>query len=149
MLGLALTVAAPAPKAEAKKDPASPVGTWVGVKALAGGKELPVPPEGIEFTMTADGVLHVNEGGRKKADTGTYKIDPKKDPAEIDLIPPPTEKEGTILGIYKVEGDMLTLCFGRGKGGAGERPKKFESPEGAEVMLMTLKRKVDKDKPKE
>ena len=140
MLGLALAVAAPAPK-DAKKDPPSPVGTWVGVKAVAGGKEMPVPDGGIEFTLTADGKFQVREGPREKPEAGTYKTDAKMDPAEIDIMPPDGKDEPTILGIYKIEGDVMTLCFGRGKKGEGQRPTKFESPEGAEVMLMTMKRK--------
>ena len=66
-------------------------------------------------------------------------MDPKKDPAEIDIIPPTDKKEPTVLGIYKVDGDNLTVCFRRGKTDSG-RPTKFESPEGSEVLVITLKR---------
>jgi uncharacterized protein (TIGR03067 family) len=98
-----------------------------------------VPDGGIVFTFTADGGLTVKEGNRTKPEGASYKVDPKKDPAEIDLIPPPDKKEPTLQGIYRLDGDTLTLCFGRGGPGA-ERPKKFESPEGAETVVMTLKR---------
>ena len=149
MLGLVLAVAAPAPKTEAKKEPATPVGSWVGVKAVAGGMELPVPDGGIEFTLTADGQLIVKEGMRDKSETGSYKLDAKKDPAEIDLVPPAGKNEPTILGIYKLDGDTLTLCFSKGPKGMSERPKVFESPAGAEVIVITMTRKKEKDKPKE
>jgi uncharacterized protein (TIGR03067 family) len=149
LLGVALAVGAPAPKAEAKKEPATPVGTWVGVKAVAGGMDLPVPDGGIEFTLTADGQLFVKEGPREKPEAGSYKLDAKKEPAEIDLVPPAGKNDPTILGIYKLDGDTLTLCFGKGRGAAAERPKAFESPAGAEVIVITMTRKKDKDKPKE
>lgn len=137
LIGIALTVGAPS-KDPPAKDAASIVGEWVGEKAVAGGKDRPVPEGGITFTFTADGKLSVKEGPRERADTGTYTTDPKKNPAEIDIIPPADKKDPTIQGIYKLDGDTLTLCFGRGMGGG--RPTKFESPEGSDVMLMTLKR---------
>ncbi|HEX3152581.1 MAG TPA: TIGR03067 domain-containing protein [Gemmataceae bacterium] len=138
LLGLALAVGAPAVK---DKEPAKPsiVGMWEGEKAVAGGKELPVPPGGISFTFEEDGKLHIREGKRDKMDTGSYKLDPKKDPAEIDLMPPADKKEPIVSGIYKIDGDTMTLAFSRGAPG-GARPTKFESPEGSEVIVMTLKR---------
>jgi len=92
------------------------------------------------MTLTADGKFIVREGKREQAEQGTYKTDTKKDPAEIDIMPP-SEKagRGTIRGIFKIEGDTLTLCVTGGKDD-GDRPAKFESPEGSQVMLMTLKR---------
>jgi uncharacterized protein (TIGR03067 family) len=137
LVGLTMSVGAPG-KDSSAKDPPSLVGEWVGEKAVAGGKEKPVPEGGITFTFTADGKLSVKEGKPDKNDTGTYKTDPKKAPAEIDIIPPEDKKEPTVLGIYKLDGDTLTLCFGRGK--EGSRPTKFESPEGSQTIVITLKR---------
>src|SRR5262245_60860344 len=142
LTGLALLVAAPGPKDAPKKEPTI-VGEWVGEKAVSGGMDLPVPKGGITITFTADGVLTVVEGARARPDAGSYKIDAKKDPPEIDLIPPDTKKEPTVLGIYKIDGDTLTLCFDRG-GGGDKRPKKFESAAGDSMIVMTLKR-VKKD----
>ena len=67
-----------------------------------------------------------------------YKLDAKTDPPSIDLIPPKAEKEGSLQGIHKLEGDTLMICFP--KGGRSERPKKFESPADSNIVLMTLKR---------
>jgi len=136
VLILALVVAAPAKKDSDAKE-ASIVGEWAGEKAVAGGQEKPVPEGGITFTFAADGKLTVKEGPREKPDTGSYKLDPKKDPSEIDIIPPLEKKDPPIAGIYKLDGDTLTLCFSKGKGG---RPTKFESPEGSDTIVMTLKR---------
>jgi len=138
LIGLAIAVGAPAKEAPKDKDKPGIVGTWVGEKAVAGGKDLPVPDGGISFTFTEDGKVMIKEGKREKPDSGTYKLDPKKDPAEIDLTPPPDKKDDkTILGIYKVDGDTLTLCFGKE---SAERPTKFESPEGSKFIVITLKR---------
>jgi uncharacterized protein (TIGR03067 family) len=139
LIGLALTLGAPATKDTPKKDVPTIVGEWVGEKAITGGKEKPVPEGGIDFTFTEDGKLMVREGTRNDAasnKTGSYKIDSKKTPAEIDIIPPADKKEATIQGIYKIEGDTLTLCISHD----ADRPTKFESPAGAKTMVMVLKR---------
>jgi uncharacterized protein (TIGR03067 family) len=137
VLFLALTLAAPAKKDSDAKE-ATIVGEWAGEKAVAGGQEKPVPEGGITFVFTADGKLTVKEGSREKPDAGSYKLDPKKDPPEIDIIPPADKKDPPVAGIYKLDGDTLTLCFGRDK--EGGRPTKFESPEGSNTIVMTLKR---------
>ena len=80
--------------------------------------------------------MKVVEGGKERDEHGTYKLDAKKKPAEIDITPP--KEDGTHLGIFKIDGDTLTICMS--DKGASERPTKFESPEGSKVMLLTLKR---------
>jgi uncharacterized protein (TIGR03067 family) len=134
LLALAVAVAAPAAKDPPKKDPPTIVGEWLGEKAEAGGKPLPVPPGGVTMEFTADGKVVIKEGPKPPV-TGEYTADPKKAPAEIELTPA-KGKDITLVGIYKVEGDALTLCLGVG----GKRPDKFESPAGSEYMLMTFKR---------
>jgi len=141
LIGLALSVGAPAAKEAPKKETPSIVGEWLGEKAVGGGKEKPVPEGGITFVFTADGMLKVREGANQKPDAVTYKLDTKKSPNEIDIMAP--KEKGKILGIYKIDGDTLTICIS-GKDVKddkdGERPAKFESPEGAQIMLMTFKR---------
>jgi uncharacterized protein (TIGR03067 family) len=136
LVGLAVAVGA-----QDKKDPpakeAPIVGEWAGEKAAAGGRDEKIEPGAIMFTFAADGKLTIAEGKQARPDTGTYKTDAKKDPAEIDIIPPADKKEPTVEGIYKVDGDTLTLCFVRGK---GKRPTKFESPAGSDAIVITLKR---------
>lgn len=136
LIGLALAVGAPATKEAPKKDAPSIVGEWIPTNAVRGGKP-DNPPAGTSITFLADGKVIFKEGKRDKAEEGTYKIDSKKDPAEIDLVPPAAEKGPNIVGIYKLEKDTLTICIAMG----GDRPKKFESPEGAQVMLITMERK--------
>jgi uncharacterized protein (TIGR03067 family) len=139
LVGLALTVGAPAVKEKEPAKSASIVGEWTGEKAVVGGKELPVPEGGVAMTFTEDGKLIVREGKVERTENGSYKIDAKKDPAEIDLMPPADKKDPTIAGIYKVDGDTLTLAFTRGAPG-GARPTKFESPADSPIMVLTLKR---------
>src|SRR5579864_5062343 len=100
LVGLAIVVGAPATKDAPAKEPPSLVGEWIGVSGMRGGKPEN-PPAGTSITFTADGKLLMKEGGDRKPEEGTYKADPKKSPAEIDLVPPTGDKGPTILGIYK------------------------------------------------
>lgn len=137
VLALALVAGAPNKKDPPAKEPPSIVGEWVGETAVSGGKPKPPAPDGgITFTFTADGKLLVREGKRDKPEEGTYKADPKKSPAEIDLVPQTAGNGPTLQGIYKIDGDTLTFCFALG----AERPTEFASPVGSQVMLITCKR---------
>ena len=140
LLALAVSLSAPAAKDAPKKDPPSIVGEWVGEKAEASGMPLPVPAGGVTMEFLADGKVIIREGTKAPEDA-SYTADPKKSPAEIDLTPSAKAKEITFAGIYKIEGETLTLCLGIG----GKRPDKFESPAGSDCMLMTLKRAKKKD----
>ena len=133
LVGLAVVVGAPAKKDPPAKDPPSLVGEWVGESGVHGGKP-DNPPPGTTITFTRDGKLLLTEGKGGRTEEGTYKADPKKTPAELDLNPP--GKAEAILAIYRIEGDTLTLCFSHG----GERPTEFASPAGSRVMLVTCKR---------
>ena len=143
VFGIALTLAAPAPKDAPKKAAPSPIiGDWVCVDLVAGGRMITpaemnqVGPMGNEFT--ADG----KHRGRFGAETteGTFTTDPSKDPAELNCV---SAKNGrSAAGIYRVEKDTLTLCFTEG---GVVRPTKFESPAGTRIMLMTFRRVVKKE----
>jgi uncharacterized protein (TIGR03067 family) len=140
LLGLAVTVAAPAPKETPKKkeDPTI-VGSWKLEKAEFGGMAVPAGAIGEELSLTfnQDGTVVATKNGKPEPDSGRFTHDPKKTPAEFDLTEPRGGGKGmTILGIYKIEGEMLTICMAP----MGERPTKFESPAGGMTMIMTFKR---------
>ena len=116
-------VAAPGPKDPPKADPPSIVGEWV----------METAGDPFRLTVTADG-KYLKTRGKVTFATQTYAINPKKEPAEIDLTQ--TGLGVTTLGIYRVDGDRLTLCFSRS---GGDRPSKFEKA-GPSVTLMTFKR---------
>ena len=48
-----------------------------------------------------------------------------------------------LLGIYKLEGETLTICFAGP--GDEERPKSFNPADGSRFMKMVLKRVKKKD----
>jgi uncharacterized protein (TIGR03067 family) len=85
-----------------------------------------------QFAIYGDESFEINLGGNHV--NGARKIDPTKNPKEITLTPDGANK--SLLGIYKLEGDTLTLCFGE------KRPTEFKAKEGA--MLWVLKREKKK-----
>jgi uncharacterized protein (TIGR03067 family) len=142
LIGLALVVGAPAPK-EAPKEPPSAVGEWVATSVVVSGKGQAFTEKEFEYTLTADGKFVVRKG--KEGGEGRYTLDRKKDPPEIDIFLEGDKSDSpTMQGIYKVDGDTLTLCVAPG-GKNAKRPKSFEAPAGSEAMLLTLERAKKKD----
>jgi uncharacterized protein (TIGR03067 family) len=139
ILALAFTPAAPKAKDPPKKEAPSLVGEWVAEQVVMGGKEVPAGAglDGLRMTFAADGTTTVRITGQKP-EAGTYTADPKKNPAEIDLLPAAGKAEPPGLGVYKLDGDTLVLCVATGNG--AERPKRVESPGGSQALLITLKR---------
>jgi uncharacterized protein (TIGR03067 family) len=135
LLGLAVTVAAPGPKEPPKKEPPTLVGDWV-IDSLTIGAEKFAEIHGT-FTFKPDGKCESKLDGQKSFTTGAYTIDMKKEPPTIDLQEGPDKPS---KGIFKIDGDTLTMCFPLTD---SPRPTKFEAGESINV-LMVLKR-VKKD----
>jgi uncharacterized protein (TIGR03067 family) len=76
--------------------------------------------------------------GNDVMDEYTFRLDAAAKPPAIDLtIQTGTEKDKKVQGVYRIEGDTLTVCVGEpGK----ERPKEFRSAEGSGHMLLVLRR---------
>ena len=133
VIGLAVIVAAPAPK-EAKKAPLTPVGEWTIESVTAFGMALPAEKTRKTIRFSADGTTFTLGGNVVTPDVSKFTHDPKTSPAQIDL-----EKGGmTYAGIYKIDGDLLTMCLTF----EGERPDKFTATD--KTMLYTMKR-IKKD----
>jgi uncharacterized protein (TIGR03067 family) len=133
--GVVLAVVAPGDKEAPKKEAPSIVGEWDGEKTVRGGMERPIPDGGVKVTFTADGKLLFKEG-TKDLQTGSYKADATKSPGEIEITPP--KEDAPHIGIFKIDGDTLTICLA--DKGSTDRPNKFESLDGTNVLLVTLKR---------
>jgi uncharacterized protein (TIGR03067 family) len=131
-LGLAMVLAAPGAKDPPKKEMPTIVGQWSMETAKAAGMEIPFPKE-YTIDFGTDGRAVAKKAANAEPDPATYTVDTKKSPNEIDL---KESRDRTMLGIYKIEGDMLTICFAA----MGGRPDKFESPAGSMNIVMILKR---------
>jgi uncharacterized protein (TIGR03067 family) len=74
----------------------------------------------------------------KKRWTASVKIDPSKNPARIDTTAEDgPRKGGTSKGIYKFDGDTLTICFVLD---SKDRPTEFASRPGSGTLLIVHKR---------
>jgi uncharacterized protein (TIGR03067 family) len=102
------------------------------VSIAEGGEKAPEAKiRGAQVTFTADGKMTVKQGEQEQE--FTYKLSPAQKPKEFSG----TNAQGrTVLGIYKLDGDTLTVCYDRG----GDRPAEFASNEGTKVVLEVLKR---------
>ena len=125
-------VAAPI-KNPAKKDSPTIFGEWVSA----------TDGDGVRHVFAEDGkYLRVeNMAGRQQQTYSTYVVNTKKNPAEFDITHP--GPKFTFLGIYKIEGDTLTLCISGQMG--RDRPTKFENSAEPPVLLVTYKRVKPKD----
>jgi len=136
----ALTFALGSAGADDKK-PAAPKldGKWVYESQTIGGQELSPARRGEIWIEVKDGsFLRCGKGGLRQELRLT--LDVAREPAEFTLVfkHPATDKVSESKGIYKLDGDRLSLCYdntGR------TRPAKFESPDGRdEIVLSVLKR---------
>ena len=136
-LGLVLVVAAPAPK-EAPKEPTH-VGDWLVESVMVAGQVQSVPP-GMIIRLGADGKFERRGPDGTVVIGGTFTVDAKQTPAQIDIKHQDDQQAGpTSKSIFKLDGDTLTICTDHND----SRPKKFESLAGSNSVLMVLKRKKD------
>lgn len=140
-IAVLMATAAAAPNLKPPPPKAPPlVGDWESVlndgERKAGGRPVVV-------TFAPDGRLKMDDG-RSAPDRGWYKVDAAKDPPQIDWAYPdrpagrPVERKPW-LGVYKLDGDTLTIYFA-----LGTRPTGLAAPEGSDVMRVTYRR-VKKD----
>jgi uncharacterized protein (TIGR03067 family) len=137
-LAVLCLLAAQDPKPETvKAEVARHQGTWRVVSSVREGKEAPQDvARSIERVVEGDRVVWKREG---KNFAGTKVVlDPTRSPKTIDVIPEGgPNRDKRVLGIYKLEGDTLTICMAEPD---KDRPKSFEAPEGSGFMLMKFER---------
>ena len=136
LLALCLPLAAPAPKEAPKKD-SSLLGEWAVESVIVGGRDTQAPAGALRMTFQADGTLTVRDGKADPRPVG-YTADPKKSPAHLDITPPADSGRPTTPGIYKIDGDRLTICLDQLPG--AERPREFAAPADTQLSLFVFKR---------
>lgn len=138
LLGLAVAVGAPNLK-DKEKAP-SLVGEWEVESITSNGTQTNTG-SGLRYSFTEDGKWLISRNGKEMSPAIHREVttDPKPDPPTVDLVTArPGGPESRMIGIYKIEGDTLMICGTRTKG--GDRPTKFEAPEGSGNILYVLRR---------
>jgi uncharacterized protein (TIGR03067 family) len=135
ILGLAVVVGAPVGKPDVKPaPPPSLVGEWAFDESwLFDGDIESCAGRTIQFH--ADGKYLCRQDGKHHG-SGTYTFRTEANPAEVDWTE--TGMDKPIRGIWKVEGDTLTICLT--DPAQPGRPSAFAAPAGSNCLLMTLKR---------
>jgi uncharacterized protein (TIGR03067 family) len=112
---------------------ASLAGNWKCTSATIDGAPLAAETAKLlTLTLTAD--RFKTQRGDQVLFDSTYTVDATKDPKQIDMIGTEGELTGKpALGIYKLDGDKLTLCYTMP---GNERPAKFESAAKSGVYLI-------------
>ena len=112
-------------------------GSWTLTSAIDKGVKAPedlIAKEVIVATFAKDGKYTVTAKG-EPFEAGTYKIDTKAKPAQIDLIVLEGKDKGKKqFGIFKVEADKATFSIGS-SGKVEDRPKNFEGGKEVEVTV--------------
>jgi uncharacterized protein (TIGR03067 family) len=117
-----------------KKDLKAMQGDWAGDSLTRDGMAFPADDAQALFRTVKDDSYTVYRF-RKKVGSGKFTIDATKSPREITIIPdaPPKGKPApAIPGIYKIDGDRITMCYSTP---GGKRPTKFESTEDSGLTL--------------
>jgi len=111
-------------------------GTWVLDAATMDGRDHTENFAGMKLTLKGN---QFAIDFAENSDKGTFTIDGSKSPKWIDI---KTGENGpfkgkTLPGIYKLDGDKLTLCC---HADAKTRPEEFEAKAKTRNMLLTYKR---------
>jgi uncharacterized protein (TIGR03067 family) len=110
------------------------------------GEELPITMRG-EVTIEGDRFSARFQGGGKVSYIRyTISVDATKKPAQIDLKADNGKDKGkTSVGIIRIEGDTINLCFDR-PSDHQKRPTEFKTSKNVdfvETLLYTLKKKKE------
>jgi uncharacterized protein (TIGR03067 family) len=136
LLAAALAVSAPALKEKPKTAETEPTGEWEMHSTTVSGRQTVINGQ-LVYTFTKEGKWVMRRDGQELGIDRRVEFDAKAAQPTIDLILNPQVATSRYQGIYKVEGDTLTISASRGK---AERPTTFESPEGSGITLYVLKR---------
>lgn len=121
-----------------RKAPPTFSGSWSKVGGIINGKKIPAEVyqnDGYELRFKEDMYSEAIMG--KFTEGGTFRIDASKNPATIDFTVTHGKEQGkTQLGIFKIEGDVMTLALALH--GNPNRPRNFEG--SGNLVVSILKR---------
>jgi uncharacterized protein (TIGR03067 family) len=119
-------------------------GNWKAVAVEAGGKAFPkdaIPD--FTFVISADGK---STGKMPQSEySATITVNPTKDPKTIDNLHESGDQKGKKqYGIYKLEGDKLTVCMTPPGSAEADRPKDFTTKDTRNVVFIFERTRKEK-----
>jgi RNA polymerase sigma-70 factor (ECF subfamily) len=108
---------------EAKDELDGLQGQWVGVSREDRGKKMP-DEIATQRKLTIQGNRWIVKGRNGPEGDFAIQTDPSKNPKTIDVTLKADKGTFTFVGIYKLEGDTLTVCLRPAPRG---RPEQFET----------------------
>ncbi len=115
-------------------------GEWTFVRWVTNGRERS-EEEMEERRVFFDGATVTFRQPNLPDEKARIVLDPTTSPALIDLTYLEGRRKGqTVEGIYRLEGDTLSLCLNTRKGPPKHRPLEFASTPGSSLILYVLKR---------
>ncbi len=126
------------------------LGTWWGVRAEVEGQ--PVPQAVVNtftpsVTVQKDRVIWKAGGPLAGLNVqGVYHLDATKSPKTIDIIALGDVRK-TLLGIYRLDGDEVTMCIALDPERPEDRPTEFATKAGRRQVLAVLRRGAAPPKP--
>lgn len=113
------------------------IGEWAGISAAVDGKVLP-PDTARELRLTLTQDRYKTVKGTQVLFDSTYRIDAAASPKKIFILGNEGDLTGKeAQGVYKVEGDQMTICYVMPGGPA---PAGFESAPGSKAYLIVWER---------
>ncbi|MEK6249429.1 MAG: TIGR03067 domain-containing protein [Planctomycetales bacterium] len=111
-------------------------GTWTLVSGEQDGQQI--SDEVLQSAkLNIVGEKHTVQLGEDEM-AGTHKLDGNRTPMTIDASDTSGPFSGqTLLGIFKLEGDLFTVCFAAS---GNDRPADFSTKDGKAAILHTWKR---------
>ena len=127
-----LLMAADEPAKDAKKEEDKLQGEWTMVSMETRGAKHS-EDDVKKYTLTIKGDEWTVMKGLSPGAGRTFKIDPSKDPKTLDLTIKLVNQERVSKGIYKLDGDTLTICRTEEN---GERPKEFKTTAESGILVV-------------
>jgi len=123
-------------KDDAKNDQKQLQGKWKLTSGVIDGNEIPKNQIKGHLVFDKDKYSYATGDGEKGS--GTFKIDPSKNPKHLDSVPADGPVQGqTVQQIYEIDGDNLKICLALP---GTDRPTAFKSEAASGLWLFTYKR---------